>query len=189
MTKLLLSFLNAPALLIIVAWGIGLQTTLFQGGIVAYFQPDVVLIATLWFALRRSFTEGGILTLVAAYLTELHTAAPRGLFLILYLTVFFVIRGASRYIVLQGRTRHTLVTLLFSGLTKIYIIAILSSLGVDTLGQWRHFASFAIPTAIGNGMLAYWAFHWLDRFDWVTYKNPRARRAIEDELELTDEGL
>src|SRR3546814_9001214 len=60
------------------------QTTLFKAPVLSYFEPDLILFAVLWCALHRPFTEGGILTLLFGYFSELHSSSPSGAFLITY---------------------------------------------------------------------------------------------------------
>ncbi len=93
MRSILLRFLNAPFFVLIVAAAIAVQSTLFNSYPLWYFQPDLVLIAVIWCALRRTLTEGGLLTLVFALIVETHSSSPAGFFLCVYMALFLGIRA------------------------------------------------------------------------------------------------
>ena len=57
MTRMLLRLLNAPAFVLLFLIGMAIQTSLFASYPLNYFQPDVILIATIWVALRRGFVN------------------------------------------------------------------------------------------------------------------------------------
>ena len=59
----------------------------------------------------------------------------------------------------------------------------------DASNQWRHLLSLLFPGAVMEGVIGIWLYRMLERFDWVTYKNIRARQQLEDELQLDSEGL
>ena len=72
MTRLILRALNAPLLLLLVTLGVAALSSLFTEYPLIYLQPNLVLIAVIWCALRRPFIEGGILTLIIAENAEIH---------------------------------------------------------------------------------------------------------------------
>jgi hypothetical protein len=188
MTRTLLQLLNAPLLLLAITLGISVQTSLFSAWLVSYFQPDVILPLVIWCSLRRSFLEGGILTLIAANIGEIHSAAPSGLFLVSYMALYLGARFGYRIFVfrtLSSLSGLALVcTLLFHSLEQLLLVL----LGSNT-GLLQHALLTGCLHALVEGLLSYWIFKFLDWFDWVTYKNPRAEQALDSEFQFNLEGF
>lgn len=173
--------------MLLVAVALAVQSSLFNSYPLWYFQPDFVLIAVIWCALRRTFTEGGILTLVFALLVETHSGAPRGLFLSIYMSIFLGIRVFSRFFVISQFASLLLVTLGAAIAWKILVLAFLAAF--DLAGaQSYHFLITVLPFAGIEGLTGYWAYKALDAFDRSTTKSERSRQLIEDEL-LVEEGI
>src|SRR4051812_25301505 len=82
--------------------GIAVQTSFFNWYPLYYFQPDLVLTVVVWCALQRSFTEGGILTLFLAQIAETHSGSPKGLYLMMYMGIYLLVRVLSRVIMLES---------------------------------------------------------------------------------------
>ena len=70
----------------------------------------------------------------------------------------------------------------------IGILAILGSWGLGG-NQWRHTLALLLPGAAAEGAAAIWVYRWLEKFDWLTFKNARAQQMMDDELALEGEGL
>ena len=187
MKRLLLNFLNAPLLFLLAVVLTGLQTSLFAAWPFNLVQPDFLLILVVWCALRRGFIEGGILTLLLAHLAELHSGAPRGLYYASDLVVFVGIQALHRWLMIPNFSSYATLTLGASMVWKLVNLGILYLLGTAE-NQWKHTLLFLMPGAVIEGTLAFFVFPWLEKFDWVTFKNPRAEKAIEEELELDLEG-
>lgn len=188
MTRILLQFLNAPLFVLLALVGLAAQSSLFNSYPLIYLQPDLILIAVIWCGLERDFTEGGILTLIFSYVAELHSAAPQGLFFIVYMSLYLITRLTVRLLVIRNRASLVLLTMLASGLAKTISLLVLWQMGAGD-AQWRHYFYYLFPGALAEGLVAIWAYRFLERFDWVTYKNARARQLLEDELLLEGEGL
>ena len=188
MTRMILRFLNGPGLVLLFTVGMAIQTSLFASYPLNYFQPDVILIATIWLALKRGFMEGGILTLVLADFAEVHSGAPQGFYLITYMTVFLAIIAASKIFLLPHVTSMVTLTMSASAVWKLSGLLLLYLLGIAG-NQWRHTLTFLIPGALVEGMLGLGLYQYLAKFDLITYKNIRAQQALEDELQLDGEGL
>ncbi len=188
MIRLVLRALNAPLLLLLCILGIALQTSLFSFYPLLYLQPDIVLLVVIWCALRRSFFEGGILTLLLADFAELHSAAPQGCFLLAYILIFLGVRAFAQYMVISDLAGLVSLSMGASIAWKLICYEILNLLGAAE-NQWRHTAALLLPGAVMVGVIAIWIFRWLEKFDWVTYKNARAMQILEDELQLDGEGL
>jgi hypothetical protein len=185
--SLLLRFLNAPFFVLIVAACVALQSTLFNSYPLWYFQPDLVLIAVIWCALRRTFTEGGILVLIFATIVETHSSAPAGFFLTVYMAIFLGIRVFSRFFVISQFASLLIVTIGAAFAWKLLVLTVLGTL--DHAGsQIHHFFITVLPFAAMEGLMGFWAYKLLDAFDRSTTKSERSRQLIEDEL-LVEEGL
>lgn len=188
MIRLFLRAANAPAFVILVAIGIAIQTSLFNSYPLSYLQPDVVLIAVVWCGLRRSFSEGGTLTLIFAEIAEIHSSAPQGILLLSYIIIFLLVRLSDRILVIPRLSSYVILTLACSILWKFTYLIELRLLGIGA-NQWKHMLSLLFPGAVMEGVFGIWIYRWLDRFDWHTFKNLRARQALEDEMQLDSEGL
>lgn len=183
MNRIILRWLNAPVFILLVMIGVALQTSLFNSYPFNYLQPDIVLIAVFWCAQRRGFTEGGILTLILAEIAEAHTAAPQGLFLISYIIVYLLGRLATRYLVISNLSSLVMLTMGASIVWKATYIFVLYLLG-ESAHQWRHLIVLLLPGAVMAGVTAIWIYRWLEQFDRFTFKDPKTRSSLEDELRL-----
>ena len=183
MTRLFLRWLNPVAIILMALLGIALQTSLFTFWVLPYFQPDIVLLLVLWCALQRSFLEGGILTILLADITEIHSSAPQGVFLITYMVVYLLVRLSDRLFVIPDVRAYATVSLLATVLSKAILILILHLLSVPP-AQWKQVLVYVAPVAIINGLLGRWLFQKLDRFDWITFKSPRSEQMLEDEMAI-----
>lgn len=188
MTRLILRMLNVPALLLIVALGAAIQSSFFASHPLIYVQPDIVLLAVIWCGLKREFLEGGILTLLFANIAEIHSAAPRGLFLTSYMAIFLGIHAISRMVVIPNMVSLIKITIFTTAAWKLITLLILAFLD-KAQNQWRHTLIMLLPGSAIEGALGIWVFRWLDRLDTVTFKSAHARQALEDELQLEREGI
>mgnify|MGYP000443934747 CR=1 FL=1 len=188
MTRILLRALNGPILISFVIVAIALQSSLFSSWPLSYLQPDVVLLVTIWCALRRSFVEGGIITLLIADIGEIHSAAPQGLYLVSYMVIFLLMRAACRFLVIPSLFSYAILTLLSSVLWKLIGLLMLYLLGVSA-NQWKHTLTFLFVGAAVEGVISIWIYRWLDRFDWLTFKHARAEHSMDEELQLDSEGF
>ena len=187
MTKTLVKLFNLPGLLLMALAAIGVQTSFFHLGVIHYLQPDFVLIFIIWAALRRSFWEGGWITLILSDFAELHSAAPQGTFMATYMTIFLGIRWFSRMSVIPNLYSLVTVTLFTSMIWKLLHLGLLYTLGAPT-ATWKHTLLYLFPGAFAEGLLGMGLYRWLDFYDSVTFKSPRRENplnlGIEDELLL-----
>jgi rod shape-determining protein MreD len=191
MTRLLLRAFNGPAIILIALMGIAIQTSFFSFWILPFLRPDFVLLIVIWCALRRDFTEGGILTLILANVSEIHTSAPSGMFMTSYMLVYFLVRSAARILVIPDLSSFLLITLWVSVFAKVCNISLLYLLGAQTL-QIKQTIIYIFPTAVVNAILGKWLFQWLEKFDWFTFKDARADRSLsslDDELQLESKEI
>jgi hypothetical protein len=188
MTRIILRALNTPLFIFLVTLCIALQSSLFSSWPFLYFQPDIVLLAVVWCSLRRRFAEGGILTLILANISEIHSAAPQGLFLINYMLIYLLVRGSSRFLVVPSLNHYTLLSMASSMIFKILSFLVLYLLSGSFSG-WKHTLTFLPLGAAVEGFFSIWIFHWLEIFDWVTFKHFNAERLMDEELRLDHEGF
>jgi len=180
MIGILLRFLNAPGLILITVVGIAIQTSLFVSWPFNYFQPDIVLLIVVWCALRRGFTEGGIITLLTANLAEIHSAVTQGLMMVSYMLVYLAVRLASRILVIPDLSSYVIVTLFASMAWKLSNLAMLYGLGAAG-NTWRHTLLFLAPGALVEAAMGFWIYKRLERFDWFTHKkSPTEQSALGD---------
>src|SRR4051812_24788389 len=128
---------NGPALILLVMLGVALQTSLFNSYPLMYLQPDLVIIAVIWCALRRDFFEGGVLTLIFARIAELHSSAPAGVFLITYMSVYLLGRLTNKLFVTPTPQALVMMTMGASIFWKAEYMGVLHALGASH-NQWRH---------------------------------------------------
>ena len=176
MLSIILRALNAPGLLLITAIGVAIQTSLFAWWPLTYIQPDIVLLLVIWCALRRSFTEGGILTLLLSNIAEIHSGSSRGLLLIAYMIVYLGVRLSSRMFVIPDLAAYVIVTLFASIGWKLSVLSVLQLLGVGA-NQWRHTLLNLFPGAVVEGLLSFQIYQWFERFDLATFKRPPTEQA------------
>lgn len=186
MTRIILRALNGPILILLITLGLALQSSLFSSWPILYFQPDIALLFVVWFALRRGFEEGGIITLIIAEISEIHSATPQGLFLICYMVIFLLVRSSSRVFVIPSLFSYTVVTAISSILWKLTELLVLYLLGVSD-NQWKHTLTFLLMGAAIDGALSIFVYRWLEKFDWITFKHVRAEHALDEELQLDSE--
>ena len=121
----LLKAMNLPGLILIVFMLLALQSTLFTNPTLSFFQPDCILFVVLWLAMKRTFYEGGFITLLLGYFVELHSGAPKGVFLLNYMFIFLITRILNKnFQVLKRRTLILLGigTAIFSRLDLLFIL-------------------------------------------------------------------
>tara|TARA_Y100000590_G_C15742073_1_gene1020613 strand:- start:2174 stop:2740 length:567 start_codon:yes stop_codon:yes gene_type:complete len=187
-TRYLIRFLHLPGIFFLLLLGTTIQGSLFMNSSFGHLKPEINLLAVIWFALHRNWLEGGILTLFVGRLVEIHSGAPQGLFLTSYMAVFLMTRLIDRVLLIPNQ--KALFTYIFF-LTLFFKISQLTVLGLlnSATYHWKNMLTWSIPQGIIQVCLAYWIFPLLEKFDWKTYKDPRSRQALEDELRLDEEGF
>jgi cell shape-determining protein MreD len=188
MTRIILRALNGPILVIFIIVAVAVQSSLFSSWPLLYLQPDFVLLAVVWCAFRRNFGEGGVITLIIANISEIHSAAPQGLYLISYMVVYLMMRTASRFFVIPTLFSYAILTLLSSVIWKLVGLLVLYLLGASA-NQWRHTFTFLLIGSAIEAIISVWVYRWLEKFDWITFKHARAEHAVEEELQLDSEGF
>ncbi|MBI4924322.1 MAG: hypothetical protein HY843_00230, partial [Bdellovibrio sp.] len=177
MIKIILKTANPIAIIIMSIIAIALQTSIFKFYPLNYLQPDMVLLVIIWCSLNRNFTEGGILALILANITELHSAAPQGVFLIAYMSLYLTVRALSYWLVIKDLTAMVLLTLGASIFWKGICLLTVYLLG---FGQnlWRHSLVLLLPGAIMAGVLSIWIYRFLIWFDKITYTDNKTKNIL-----------
>lgn len=184
----ILKTLNASLLLVFALLAITLQTTLFTQYPIVFFQPDTLLILLLWVSMRRSFVEGGILALLLGHLAEIHSAAPRGLFLVHSMTFFLLIHFFNhQFQVLHKKSLPILGALssVFSHLLILFILFLLNK----AENQWLYTLRLLAPSAITHALIIGPLFRLLQRFDYWTLKSANAEHQYERDFYLDEEFI
>ena len=182
----LLKALNLPGLILFALIFLTLQSTLFTNQTLAFFQPDAVLFLVLWVAMKRDFTEGGILTLIFGYCVELQSGAPSGLFLADYMFIFLIARFLyQNFHVLNKKTLIMvgIITSVFSRLNILFILYLMNK----AENEWFHTIQLLAPSAIIHAVLIILVFPLLHKFDMWTLKNPDAEHRFERDFFLDEE--
>jgi hypothetical protein len=188
MLRIALHYLNAPVFVLLMILGVAVQTSLFLSYPLDFLQPDLLLLGVLWCGLRRPFFEGGVLTLILGEIAEVHSTAPSGLFLTTYMAIYLLTRVINRFVALPFHSSLVLLAMAMSLLWKGMSLVFLASLGLGWT-QWRHTLSLVFPGAAVEGLTAYWLLRFFAWFDIATYKNEKARRSMEEQVHLAEEGL
>lgn len=190
MNRIILRFLNPPLFILLGTFAIAIQTSLFAPWPLSPFKPDPVLWLVIWCALRRPFIEGGILVLLLGNILEIHSSAPRGLPIALYMAVFLAVAGANRLLVIPNFKSYATVTTIAHALGHLFGIALLGFLGAFTGSGtgwgWKTALFLVLPRSAIEGALSIWIYPWLEKFDTATYKIARSELDIEG---LEDVGL
>jgi hypothetical protein len=189
MTRLLLRWLNPIGFILLIMLGVAIQTSFFNSYPLLYLQPDVVLIAVIWCAFRRGFTEGGILALILANIAEIHSSAPSGLFMMSYISVYLLVRLTWKLFVIPNVSSLIMLTLAASVFWKLEYLGILYLLGWAS-NQWRHTLVLLLPGAVMEGIVSIWLYRWFEKFDLITFKNMRSQNLLEeDEIQMGEQGI
>lgn len=183
MIRILLRSLNAPFLVLLSTIAIALQTSLFSSYPLMYLQPDVILLAVIWIALKRDFTEGGIVTLILANVAEIHSASPQGLLMICYMTIYLLIRLASKLLVIPNLPYLMILTMVASVVWKIAALIVVHLFGLSG-NQWKHTLVLLAPGAMVTGAFGFWIYRGLEWFDLKTYKNKRAEQHMDGDIQI-----
>ena len=186
MRRLLLKTLNPILMILIACVGVALQTTLFRFSWIEFLQPDCLLILTVFVALRRNFYEGGFLVLVLGLIGQLHSAAPNGVLLLIYMTIFLAIRSMVQWLVVTDHRSLVMVTLASSIAFKLLAWTLLWLLGAPS-GHGLYVLTYASSQAVMNALIFWALLSRLDRLDWITFKHPMASRRLDGEPILEED--
>lgn len=188
MKQRLLKILNFPGMILLALLGLTLQSTLFNHPSLAFFQPDLLLFFILWVSIKREFIEGGILTLLFAYLVEIHSSAPQGFYFCTYMGIYLLARLLSQQFQITSRTNLAVVGILFSLIMRMTVLMILFFLN-RAESVFMHTLQLLAPTVFSHSILIFVVFRILHRFDLWTLKNPESERRQERNFALDEEWV
>jgi cell shape-determining protein MreD len=188
MTRILLRALNPVVFALLITIGVALQSSLFSSYPLLYLQPDVVLLGVIWCALKREFLEGGVLSLVFAEVAEIHSSGPAGIYLTTAMALYLLIRLISKRFVFTDFSSLIGFILGVLMVWKLLGLVVLAFLG-ESRDQWRHTMALLIPGAVMEGVAGAILYRGLEKFDWLTFKDPRSTHQTEDDVLLDEEGL
>jgi len=182
----LLKLSNFPGILVIALFALTLQSTLLYLPSIAFFQPDLLIFFVLWVATKRTFIEGGILTLSFGYLAELYSAAPQGFYLCTYMAMYFIARVLYQQFQISNKKVLVLVGIGFSVILRMITLFILFLLNRSE-NVWHHTLQLLAPTILSHAVLIIYIFRILQQFDNWSLKNPDAERHHERNFHLDEE--
>lgn len=186
MNRIILRALNSPILILILTIAVAVQTSLFSSWPLRFFQPDVILLAVIWFGLHREFLEGGVMTLILGEIAEIHSSAPQGIFLMGYMAVYLALRSADKLFVLPTESNMFKITLAGAAIWHLVTISVM---GMMT-GQrhlWQEMATHIFPSSVMAAVFGLWIYRWLEKFDALTFKH--ANTENPDEFQIENLGL
>jgi len=187
-SQFILRYANAPLLILMVLLGVGIQTSFFSFYPLNYLQPDIILLIVIWMSFKRPFIEGGILTLIFSEIAEVHTSGIRGIFFITYMSIYLLIKLFNKMLIFQSYQSLIGLTLFVSLFWKLESLLLIYFLNYGA-NQWQHTLALLLPGALMEGALGIWVYRWLEKLDWITFKDPRARDALNEDTILTEEGF
>lgn len=165
---------------------LGLQSHFFETIPFNYFQPECVIFFAVWFALKRELLEGGILTLFAAYITELQSTAPKGILMAAALSVFLVLRFVNNAVQLTTKSQLVVGVALSAVLYRLAILVGLSYLNAFDNDIWTTIRLLG-PTTLTHTALALPFLTLFQRVDQTTLKDPRAAVRMESDYYIDEE--
>jgi cell shape-determining protein MreD len=183
-----LKALNIPGMIVMALLLLTLQSTLFNHPTIKFFQPDAVLFLVLWLGIKRTFVEGGIMTLILGYCVEILSGAPAGLFLTSYMFIYLCTRFLNQTFQILNRRTIMLLGIGASLVERITVLFILFVINKAD-NQWFHTIQLLAPTAIIHAILAVPMFRMFYRFDDWTLKNPESEHRFENEYHLDEEWV
>lgn len=166
--KQFLSTINPLVMVLLVACGITLRTTV---------DPFIPIFSGLWDVLfawvvyvgqRRSFFEGGVLVLFAGHLYSLSTSAPFGVYLIYYVILFLVARLLT-YVIYANRGLSIFGLLLALSLLSRGVLWLVASLFGHRLYAVSHLTDL-LGYAVFNSCIGLGIYSLVGFVDRITFK-------------------
>jgi hypothetical protein len=85
------------------------------------------------------------------------------------------VRALSKVIVIPNLSSLIVITLFVSIFWKGETVVILNLMGSGA-HQWKQTLLYLFPGAVAEGVLGFWVYRWLDRYDTLTFKRRRSDR-------------
>jgi len=144
---------------------LAIESPLLQNLHLAFFAPDLALIAVVWIALHMSFEGGALLCFALGYLKDgFVMAVPIGMHMEIFVLLFMLVRYFSGKLLVRG-----LPTLILTvGVTSVLasgLFAVLSLLFDPTFTDYQLVMRLTLPVALVTAPFAPVVFFLLDRID------------------------
>jgi rod shape-determining protein MreD len=144
---------------------LAIESPMLQHLHLAYFAPDLALIAVVWIAIRMSVEGGALLCFALGYLKDgFVMAVPIGMHMEIFVLLFFVVRYFSSKLLVRGLLTLIL-TVAVTSLLASGLFAVLSLLFDPTFTDYRLVMRLAGPVALVTAPFAPVVFFLLDRVD------------------------
>ncbi|MFC2074887.1 hypothetical protein ACFLRA_01275 [Bdellovibrionota bacterium] len=146
----------------------GLACLVLQSTAFAIFfrsiRPDLILVIVVFLGLHRYALEGGLLAVLLGYLVEIHSGAPTGLMMTVYVWIFVVAKLIGLGVFLD---RVWAILLLVAGMSilEMFLIWLLSSVMLSaTLAFWPMAQQWVLSMVLQlfAAPLIFRFFSWLD---------------------------
>lgn len=186
MNSLVLRTLNPIFVLLAFVLLLAAESAVFGYSWLRYFQPQIAIAWIIWFSIKRGFTEGGILTLLIAEICEIHSASPQGYYFVSYMAVYLSLRLSDRFLVLPQGQGGWVLTAIVATLQHIFHLFIFQSLEISSSSLLALAVRLPLHT-VTTSLFCYWIYKLLYRLDWITFKNPQAQAAADEELLIEGE--
>ncbi len=182
MQKNILRQLNFLIYLALMLVAVTLQSTIFKYFPLNYFQPDVLLVLTVYFGFKRDNIEGGLFVILASLILEAHSGTGRFFFLMAYTYCFVIAKVISMVLVVPNRVTVILITIALSVFWKLCMLFLLGLAGRAGNGV-LHFLIYLFPSTLTQAVTAAFCLHWFNVIDLRTYKDEHS----EDEYDINRE--
>jgi rod shape-determining protein MreD len=179
MQKNILRNINFLIYLALMLVAVTLQSTIFKYFPLNFFQPDVLLVLTVYFGFKRENVEGGLFVIIASLLLEAHSGAGRYFFLTAYTYCFVIAKVISKVLVVPNRVTVIVITVALSVFWKLLMLFLLSLAGRGANG-FMHFLIYLFPSTLTQAVTAAFCLHWFNVIDMRTYKDEHS----EDEYDI-----
>jgi hypothetical protein len=159
-----------------------LQSTIFKFFPLNYFQPDFVLIMTVYLGFKRESIEGGLLVILSSFILEAHSGAGKSFLLTAYTYSFVITKLMSKVIVVPNRITLVMISAGLSLFTKMINLFLLGMDGKAGNAVANTFI-YLVPSMLTQAAAAVILLGVFNLIDLKTFKDAHA----EDEYDINRE--
>lgn len=177
-----LRILNPIGFILFAAIAIALQSSLFRFWILPDLQPEWLLLWVVWCAMKRPWTEGGVLTLILGQMLESQSGAPLGFYMMDFIAIYLIVRGLIHFVLIERFESLILMTLIACGIH--FLNNVILMFAIDELDSaLRSLIVQCIPTAVLTALTGYVLYPLFNKFDLKTRKQiPTESLDAEEDL-------
>ncbi len=126
----------------------------------------------MYVALYRSIPEGGVLSLLSGYFSDLFSGAPHGLYMCIFILVFFSIKVLSQAFYIHAK--HLEILCIFLG-SIIYFLLILPLLSIftDSLFSIPPLMIRMAAVTMVNTLIAFFMYPYFRKLDLFSHKREK----------------